>query len=424
MPTEDVVVVGAGLMGLCAAAALHRRGYGVRVIERRLDVGLETSFANGGMLTPSMSEPWNAPGVHWQLLRWIGRSDAPMLLRPTALGHYLGWGLEFLAASTPARYQAAIRANFSLSAYSVQVMRQLRADLDLHYCDARAGTLKVFRKRASLDASIGRAEALKDLGLRFLHLEKDQVLRLAPLLSANAATIAGGIHYPEDEVGDAQLFCRELCRALAERGVAIERGATVTGLRTERGRVVAVETAAGDIAAQRVVVAAAAWSSFLLEPIGIKLSVRPVKGYSLSVPLNDPALMPPLPIVDDDLHAAATPLGDTLRLAGTAEFCGWNPMIDPARIETLWCFLKSMSPELFEAANPEGARPWCGFRPMAADGRPYIGETPIRGLYVNTGHGHLGWTQAAGSGALLAALMEGGGSPVDAAPYSPLRAHA
>ncbi|WP_026353218.1 FAD-dependent oxidoreductase [Solimonas variicoloris] len=424
MSSESVVVVGAGLMGLCTAAALHQRGYDVRVIERGPDVGLETSFANGGMLTPSMSEPWNAPGVQWQLLKWIGRADAPMLLRPEALGHYLDWGVRFLASSTRVRYQAAIRANFLLSAYSMQTMRKLRAALDLHYCDARTGTLKIFRDQASLDASMKRGEALKDLGLLCLHLTTDQILKRVPLLATKSATIVGGIYYPEDEVGDAHLFCQALRSALMKRGVAIECGTTVTGFRTQGGGVVAVEIEGGEIAARCVVVAASAWSPALLKPLGIKLPVRPVKGYSLSVRLSDPALLPPLPIIDDDLHAAATPLGGMLRLAGTAEFCGWNARIDPARIETLWRFLKSCSPELFDAAHPDDARSWCGFRPMAADGRPYIGETQIRGLYVNTGHGHLGWTQAAGSGALMAAIIDGGHPPIATAPYSPLRSRA
>ena len=416
-----MIVVGGGLAGLSSAYALHEAGYRVQLLERREDVALETSFANGGILTPSMPDPWNAPGVHWRLLRWLGREDAPMLLRPGAIPGYFDWGLRFLAASSPRSFHASMRANYRLCAYSLERLRAWRSSLGLEYALGTNGTLEVYRDARSYEQAVAELASLAPLGLKGTPLDPAATARLEPMLDEIRGGLAGAIHFPADESGDAFLFCRALRAQLVARGVAIGLNSTVGSLRLAAGEVTGVETTDGGfVPGTRVVLAAGPWSRALLADCGVRVHVRPVKGYSLSIPI-DPAAGPRHALSDDSLHAVMTPLGATLRLAGTAEFSGWDLNLRPKRVEALWRLLKALSPTLAARVDRSTARPWCGLRPMSADGRPYIGATQIAGLYVNTGHGHLGWTQAAGSATLLAQLMSGAPTAIDPRPFAMAR---
>lgn len=418
---DDVIVVGGGLAGLTSAYALSEAGCTVRVLERREDVALETSFANGGLLTPSMPEPWSTPGVHWQILKWLGREDAPMLLRPAALGHYLGWGLRFLAASRAAPFQAATHANYRLCTYSLERLRAWRDALGLEYAVGKRGTMTLYREPAAFRRAVAAVGTLGSLGLECAALDAHAAARLEPLLDETRGSIAGAIHYPADETGDAWLFCRGLRARLAARGVEVSCGRVVRRLRVAGRRVLGVDTAEGREPASSVVVAAGPWSTALLAACGVRLQVRPVKGYSLSIPAVASGRGPTLGLVDDALHAVMTPLGATLRLAGTAEFGGFDRALRVGRVQALWKLLAALSPSLARAVDRDAATAWCGLRPMSADGKPYIGATPIAGLYVNTGHGHLGWTQAAGSASLLAQLLTGTRTDIDPRPFALVR---
>ena len=419
--TQSTLVIGAGLIGLTTAQALHARGHAVTVLERNADVGLETSFANGGMLTPSQAGPWNEPGVLWDLLRWLGRSEAPMLLRPRALPAYAGWGLRFLRHSAWAAHRQAAVANTALGALSLARLQTLRATLGLHYRESARGTLKVFRDPASWQHAAEQAGLLSDVGLTFEVLDRAQLAAAEPALGEVAAQLVGGVLFPSDESGDAHLFCQRLREHLLAQGVCIEHGVAVERIEINADGVQGVQAGPRRWSASRVVVCAAARSADLLGAAGRHLSIRPVKGYSLSIDDAPAELLPSRPIVDEGLHAAVTPLAGEIRIAGTAEFAGWDAHIDPARIDNLWHLLEQVTPSLAARVDRTAARPWCGFRPMAADGRPYIGALAPSGLYLNAGHGHLGWTQCVGSAELLAALMDGEPPPVDPAPYSALR---
>jgi len=417
MSRGDVIVVGGGLAGLASAYALHQAGYTVQVLERREDVALETSFANGGILTPSMPDPWNAPGVHWQLLRWLGREDAPMLLRPSRLAGYLGWGLRFLAASTPGSYRTSMQANYRLCAYSLERLRAWRAALRLEYALGTRGTLEVYRDPLSFERAVDEVRSLAPLGLVGEPLDPAGTARLEPLLEEIRGDLVGAIHYPADESGDALLFCRALRERLAAGGVKVAVNTPVRAVRVTAGRAVGVETTGGYLPGSHVVMAAGPWSTALLAARGVRVHVRPVKGYSLSIPI-EPGAGPRHALSDDSLHAVMTPLGATLRLAGTAEFSGWDLSLRPGRVQALWRLLAALSPKLARSVDRSSAQAWCGLRPMSADGRPYIGATTVAGLYVNTGHGHLGWTQAAGSASLLAQLISGAPTAIDPRPYA------
>ncbi len=417
MSRGDVLVVGGGLAGLASAWALHEAGYTVRLLERREDVALETSFANGGILTPSMPDPWNAPGVHWQLLRWLGREDAPMLLRPRAIPGYVGWGLRFLAASTSQSYHSSMQANYRLCAYSLERLRAWRTALKLEYAVGTRGTLEVYRNPQSFEQAVAEVRSLSSLGLVGEPLDPAATARLEPLLDEIRGDMVGAIHFPADESGDALLFCRALRERLEARGVRVLVNTAVRTVRVTAGTAVGVETAGGFLPGSHVVMAGGPWSTALLAACGVHVDVRPVKGYSLSIPI-DPGAGPRHALSDDSLHAVMTPLGATLRLAGTAEFSGWDMTLRPGRVQALWRLLAALSPTLARTVDRPGARPWCGLRPMSADGRPYIGATPVAGLYVNTGHGHLGWTQAAGSASLLAQLISGAATAIDPRPFA------
>lgn len=417
----EITVVGAGLIGLASAWALQRQGWTVRVLEAETGVALETSFANAGMITPSMADPWNSPGIWRKLVGWLGQEQAPMLIRPSALPQYLSWGLRFLAHSAPARHGAATRANFRLASLSLSAFQALRAGLPLHYDLRTQGTLQVFRHRREWLAVQRHIHTLQGLGLRGVVLEPAGIAALEPLLEPVCERLLGGVHYPDDETGDARLFCLGLAAHLQEQGVEFEFLTQVRSVRTEQGRVVALDTSQGERPASRVVLACAAHTAALTTRLGLPLAIRPVKGYSLTIPVDDPACLPSLSVIDHHLHAAMTPLQRRLRVAGTAEFSGWDPQLRPERIQALWSMLKALLPQQYERFDRDAAEPWCGFRPMAADGLPYIGPTPVAGLYLNAGQGHLGWTQSLGSGQLLAALISGQQPPIDPTPFRVLR---
>lgn len=418
-----IVVLGAGLIGVTSAYRLQRAGHTVTVIERESAVARGASFANGGMLTPSMADPWNAPGVWKELLRSLGRADAPMLIRPHALPSLLAWGLRFIAASSAQRFVANTWRNLRLAAYSVAGMEQLRREENLQYDAATLGTMKIYRDRRSFDAGLRKARACEHPGVEIRALTAAQTVALEPGLADIESDLAGALHFPQDEAGDARLFSEALCAAAQRRGVRFHFGMDASEVVAD-SRVRGLRTSQGDIDADAIVVATGAYAAGLLRNVGVNLPVRPVKGYSLTcVASADDASAPfRIPIVDDALHAAVTPLGASVRIAGTAEFTGFDTRISPSRIENLRRLLHTILPRHADRLLAGKVSPWAGLRPMSADGVPFIGRCgAAEGLYVNCGHGHLGWTMADGSARLLADLIDGRETAVAAGDYSPRR---
>ena len=415
-----IIVIGAGLAGLTTAWYLQRDGHEVTVFESAPGPGLATSFANGAMLHPSICSPWNTPGIFWQVLRWLGREDAPMLLRARALPGLPGWGAAFLRNSAPDRFVANSRKNLRLATLSLAEMAAIRAAAPLAYCYQGRGLLSVFRNERVRAARLAEIDPLAAAGLPLRVLDRDALLALEPSLTPIGGELVGGIHYTADEGGDAHLFCVGLARQLAARGAQLRYGTPVQRL-VRRGVLIdGVQAAGENHRADAYVLAAASQSTALAAGIGLKLPVRPVKGYSITMPRSvAPTAAPLIGIEDSELHAVAVPVGDDrVRVAGTAELAGHDLAINPARIDNLVGLLTRLFPEFAGALRPGDISAWTGLRPMCADGVPLLGVTGIGNLYLNTGHGHLGWTLAAGSARLVADSMVGRQPPLAAGDYA------
>ncbi len=412
-----VAIIGSGLLGVATAWFLRRRGAEVTVLERRDRAAQETSFANAGMLTPSMSDPWNAPGLLGKLVRGVTRENSAMVLRLAALPAMAAWGLRFLRNSAPARYRAHTLLNLRLARHSLGVLRELRQELGIEHDALANGTLKLFRERADMEPFLALARLLAEEGIEHRELDAAQTVALEPSLAGIEHKLSGALHYPGDESGDARIFCEALAGHAQRAGVEFRFGVAVRDWRYERSRISALLTDHGAVAADTFVLCAGSYSPLLLRRLGLRLPIRPVKGYSITFDAANWPWRPRRPLIDEGLHAAVTPLGGRLRVAGTAELAGYDTAIRPARIENLKHMLRELFPGCEERLDSLALEEWAGLRPMSADGVPVIGPTAFENLYLNTGHGHLGWTLSCGSGELLAELIHGRSTALDLAPY-------
>jgi D-amino-acid dehydrogenase len=420
MPAR-VLIVGSGLIGLTTAYLLATRGHEVTVLDRREGPGQEASRANGGLLTPSMSQPWNGPGTWRVLLGSLVRADAPLQLRARRLPQLAGWGMGFLRNSAAAIAERNCLSNLRLALYSLQEMRSLREAASLDYGAAAPGALKIFRSPEALDQAAREAARLSAFGLHSHVLTPAQTSALEPALAPIESELAGAVHFLEDEIGDAYRYCLELAERARAVGVQFRFNTQALALEVESGKVTALQLQRERLVSERYIVCAGAFSTPLLRSTGIDVPVEPAKGYSLTLDLvsNEGALR--VPLVDDDFHAAVVPFTGAIRVAGTAEFAGFDLALSAPRVRNLLRLLDQVLPQA--KLDRAGARPWCGLRPMSVDGVPIIGATPLPNLLISTGHGHLGWTLAAGSARLLVDLLEGNTPAIDPAPYALSRFH-
>jgi D-amino-acid dehydrogenase len=416
-----VVVVGAGLLGLSTAYALLRDGHSISLVDAGSGPAQGTSFANAGMLSPSLTDPWNSPGIFFKMLRWLGREDAPFLLRPRAVPSLAGWGIRFFWESYRPRYEKNWAANLRLGLYSMEVLDALSEREDLRFDRGRQGILKVFRDPAELADGHAQADFLARHGIETRVLDMDAAVEVEPALAAAAPALAGAIHHPIDEHGDAHRYCSELESRLRDGGAHFHYGTQAIRL-TQRGqRIAALETHQGPMEADAFVIAAGSRTFEIAATAGVRVPVRPAKGYSITFELDDTCESPRMPVVDDSLHVALTPLGKKLRVAGTAEFAGHDSQLRPGRIQNLLDVLAQTYPGCAQHAEPQSLSPWCGHRPLSADGVPVLGSTRLDNLFLNTGHGPLGWTLAAGSGRLVADLVSGRAPALPPEPYGVAR---
>ncbi|MBU6421693.1 MAG: D-amino acid dehydrogenase [Gammaproteobacteria bacterium] len=418
MMRRTAVVIGAGLIGTTTAWFLAQRDFDVTVVERRAGPGLETSFANGGLLTPSQADPWNAPGILARAIRWLGRENSPLLLRPQAVPGMLGWGWRFLRASRPRPHLQATRAILQLALYSLRTQDTLDEQLALDYHHLHHGTLKIFRDRRALAETRELIEQLRPLGLEARVLDPKAAAKLEPLLADTADELFGAVHYPKDGSGDAYQFTAAMQQHAAKAGVQFRFNTDISGFQADNKSVSTLRSSQGDIHADAYIVAAGSYSPKLTRSLQLPLPVYPAKGYSLTF-RTSPARQLQVPVVDFEQKIVITPLGDRVRIAGTAEFNGYDTEVNLKRSTATLQQALRLLPKLAEDAAGEGkVTHWTGLRPMTCDGPPILGATPYTNLYLNTGHGPLGWTLCAGSAQMVADIVAGRQPAVNPEDYS------
>jgi D-amino-acid dehydrogenase len=394
----DAIVIGAGVIGATTALYLAREGMSVTVVDSQSGSGLGTSFANGGLMTPSTALPWCSPAVPGLLLRWIGREDAPLLLRPSAIPRLGIWGAKFLANCRPVKHRLSSMQLTRFGRESLEETEGLLAQRTVKYSLSYGGLLELFRGTDGIAARDRYATFLETLDVRVKRLGAEECVGLEPHLSSNSPTIRAGLLLPDDAWGDARAFTNAVDDAARQLGVTFAFDTQIRSIETVAGRVSGVVTPNGPLKASTVVVCAGPAAKQMVKPLGIDLPIEPVKGYSISIPKVELGFLPNRPIVDDTARLGVTPLGDHLRIAGTVEFDGFNDTLRPGRVKNLLNAFQALFPN---APPPKNYSPWCGFRPMSADGKPIIDRTQIEGLYINSGHGALGWTLACGSARLI-----------------------
>ena len=401
-----VIIVGAGLIGLTTAYALQKRGAKVTVIDRCETSGRETSFANAALMHPSLVEPWNAPGVGWDLLRWLGRDNAPMLLHVSEIPGLAFWGTRFLAHSRRQQHHANTLKNLRLALLARTELAAIRSELSADFCWKKTGVLSVSRSEASLAAAHADAARIAPLGINFRRLSRDETIAAEPALAPVAHEITGSLFFNDDERGDAFLFCQALTDELKSRGVDFHFNTAISTIEHHGTQIMSVKSNRQHFHADAYVLAAGSFSTPLAKSIGINLPVKPAKGYSVTLRCKENPHAPKMPISDNGVHAAVTPIdGERVRIAGTAEFAGYDTTIRQPRIDYLMTLLRQIYPKLAETIRAEDITPWAGLRPMSCDGVPTISRTKFKNLIINSGHGHIGWTTAAGSARLAADIL-------------------
>jgi D-amino-acid dehydrogenase len=400
-----VLVLGAGVTGLATAWYLREDGHTVTVVERNEDVALESSFANGGQLSYSYVAPLAGPGVLSKLPSWLLRSDSPIRFRPRLDPDQWRWLAQFVCACTQRKSELSTRRLLALSFLSRDLMRQLQiSEPGLHFSHSNAGKLVVHRKRASFDAALRLLDYQRSLGCEQQALDTRECVQKEPALAHLAGQLQGGIFTPSEDSGDCYQFCVEMTRLLRARGVEFRLGTKVTALRHARGGPTRVEALAGDkiIDADQIVLAAGAASAALLKPLGVRVPLYPLKGYSLTTQVDPDSRAPHISITDFERKIVYARLGDRLRIAGMADVTGRRADVDPSRVATLRAESAAAFPD---AGNFDEATVWCGLRPATPHSTPIIGSTRYENLWLNLGQGALGFTLALASGRSVADLI-------------------
>lgn len=405
-----VVVLGAGIVGVTSAYQLAKAGHEVTVVDRQQGPALETSFANAGEVSFGYCSPWAAPGIPAKALKWLFMKHAPLILRPKVDGAMLSWLVKMLSNCTSERYALNKSRMLRLADYSRVSLAQVREETGIAYDERMQGTLQLFRTQQQLDASAKDVKALAADGIPYEVLDPEGCIRVEPALRHVREKVVGGLLTPKDETGDCFKFTNALAAKAVELGVRFQYGTTIKGLDVQGGQARGVVTDRGRLDADAIVVALGSYSPLLLKPLGISLSVYPVKGYSLTIPITDASRAPESTVMDETYKIAITRLGDRIRVGGMAEISGYTNDLGLARRQTL----EHSVTDLFPGGDVAKASFWSGLRPMTPDGTPVIGPTKIKGLYLNTGHGTLGWTMSSGSARVISDLVSGRKPDIDA----------
>lgn len=407
-----IVVLGAGIIGVTTAWELLADGHDVTLVDRQARVAAETSFANGGQISPSHADPWATPGGLWRALKWMADPAAPLKLSPSFDAALLGWLARFARNCDASRHAENTRQMARLAKYSRDRLRLLNTGTKIAYNRRQTGLLHLFRNARAFDAVKPQAERITELGCPRLPVSADECIAIEPALRSVANQLVGGFTSPEDESGDARLFAERLTKAAKKKGLTLRLGVAVEGtVRASPGRggVRGVRMADGKVIdADAVVCALGSFSASFLRGLGIMVPVQPAKGYSITVPAQPAKSAPKVALIDDERKLVVSRLGGKVRIAGMAEFAGFDASVPGPRPRVLTRHAFELLPGL-KRHQDSGAdlRYWAGLRPQTPDGVPVIGRTPVEGLYVNTGHGTLGWTMSMGSARLIADIIDG-----------------
>ena len=403
-----VLILGSGVVGVTSAYYLALKGFDVTVIDRQPAVGMETSFANAGQISPGYSAPWAAPGVPVKALKWLFQRHAPLAVKSDFTLWQIEWTLKLLRNCTAKRYDTNKERMVRLAEYSRDCLGELRASTGIAYEARTQGTLQVFRTQKQLDAEAKDIAVLSRLGVPFEHLDPDGCVRVEPALAAVKDKLLGGLRLSGDETGDCQMFTQNLAEKAIALGVTFRQDVTIERLLTNNNKLSGVEISTNFgvevLRADQYVVALGSYSRQLMKGLGLSIPVYPVKGYSLTVPVINSAAAPVSTVMDETYKVAITRFDNRIRVGGMAELAGFDLSLNPRRRETLEMVLNSLFPNGGDLSQSQF---WTGLRPMTPDGTPIIGKASEKydNVWLNTGHGTLGWTMACGSGQLLADLV-------------------
>ena len=404
-----VIVMGAGVIGVTSAWYLAKQGFEVTVIDRQPGAGLETSFANGAQISVSQSEPWAAPGAPFKVLKWLMKDDAPLLFRPKLEWHQLSWGMRFMIECLPWRFRHNIREMVNLGLYSRVALQELRQETGIQYDQITKGILQFYTNKDDFIAAQEASKLLQQYGIDREVKSADEAIQIEPALNHIRDRLAGATFAPTDESGDAHVFTKNLAELCRLRGVVFKYGAMIEAIEVDAGKISGVrlrhstghtETAMADT----YVCAMGSYSYLMLKPIGITIPVYPAKGYSATLSTEGFAGAPTVSLTDEAMKIVFSRLGNRMRIAGTAELDGYSTSLSLIRTEALVKRARELFPGAADYDNPIY---WTGLRPATPSNCPLIGRTRMSNLFLNTGHGTLGWTEGCGSGRALADLVAG-----------------
>nr|WP_281405995.1 MULTISPECIES: D-amino acid dehydrogenase [unclassified Mesorhizobium] len=400
--TMKIMVLGGGVIGVTTAYYLAEAGHEVTVVDRQKGPALETSFANAGEISPGYASPWAGPGIPLKAIKWLLMKHGPLVVRPAFDPHMWTWLVKMLRNCTAERYAINKSRMVPLAEYSRDTLKALREATGISYDERTQGTLQLFRTQKQLDGTSGDVEVLKKYGVPYEILDQDGCIAAEPGLANVREKFVGGLRLPHDETGDCKMFTDKLAELCVARGVTFEYDMTIWRVLRSRNRVANLSTSKGFKAADAYVMAMGSYSAGFMRRMKRPIPVYPVKGYSITVPIKDAALAPVSTVMDETYKVAITRLGDRIRVGGTAEISGFDLRLHESRRRTL----EHSVGDLFPGAGAmREATFWCGLRPMTPDGPPLIGRTELSNLYLNTGHGTLGWTMACGSAKVLADII-------------------
>ncbi len=399
-----ILILGAGVIGVTNAYFLKKSGHDVTVIDRQPESGHECSYANGGQLSYCHAEPWATPKAMRKAIKWIGQKDAPLYFRWRVDPAMWKWGLQFLLNCRKSKVRDTTEAMLRLMLYSRKIMHELQDELNLEFDYLQNGILHVFYDEHLLDCEIRQSDFQVNLGASYKRLTPEQCLEKEPALKHRADDLVGGVYYPMDESGDIFAFTRGLEEKCQEMGVEFLFDTEISELNRSGDRIISVETSNGSMSADMYVMALGAYSPVYMKQIGIKLPIYPMKGYSISVPIENHEAAPQISITDQNEKIVYTTLGGVLRVAGTAEFAGYDHSVTQYRTELLKEAVKRNFPD---CGDVEKATEWACLRPSTPDCPPILGRTQYDNLILNTGHGTLGWSQGAGSARIVADIIDG-----------------